>query len=135
MDMTLPKLDVRVRPFEDASGRPTKLLAFAELIIADSFVIKGIRVLRREEAGNDEPFVVFPAGEGQGRGAGPLVRRRPPRHRRGARRLDRARARGLPPGAGDPGRRRGPDWRPLPAGRGGEGKALMRIGMRIIMMG
>src|SRR5271154_262942 len=63
---TLPKLDVRVRPFEDASGRPTKLLAFAELIIADAFVIKGIRVLKREEPGNDEPFVVFPAEKGKG---------------------------------------------------------------------
>ena len=66
MDMTLPKLDVRVRPFEDASGRPTKLLAFAELVIADAFVIKGIRVLKREEPGNDEPFVVFPAEKGKG---------------------------------------------------------------------
>ena len=66
MDMTLPKLDVRVRPFEDASGRPTKLLAFAELIIADAFVIKGIRVLKRDEEGNDEPFVVFPAEKGKG---------------------------------------------------------------------
>ena len=66
MDMTLPKLDVRVRPFEDASGRPTKLLAFAELVIADAFVIKGIRVLKRNEEGNDEPFVVFPAEKGKG---------------------------------------------------------------------
>ncbi|MFI5349655.1 MAG: septation protein SpoVG family protein [Elusimicrobiota bacterium] len=64
--MTLPKLDVRVRPFEDASGRPTKLLAFAELVIADAFVIKGIRVLKRAEEGNDEPFVVFPAEKGKG---------------------------------------------------------------------
>ncbi len=66
MDMTLPKLDARVRPFEDVSGRPTKLLAFAELVIADAFVIKGIRVLKRDEAGNDEPFVVFPAEKGRG---------------------------------------------------------------------
>lgn len=66
MDMTLPKLDVRVRPFEDASGRPTKLLAFAELVIADAFVIKGIRVLKRAEEENDEPFVVFPAEKGKG---------------------------------------------------------------------
>jgi DNA-binding cell septation regulator SpoVG len=68
MDMTLPKLDVRVRPFEDASGRPTKLLAFAELIIADAFVIKGIRVLKRAEVeeGGEEAFVVFPAEKGKG---------------------------------------------------------------------
>ena len=68
MEITLPKLDVRVRPFEDASGRPTKLLAFAELVIADSFVIKGIRVLKRAEAeeGGDDAFVVFPAEKGKG---------------------------------------------------------------------
>ncbi|MDE2143360.1 MAG: septation protein SpoVG family protein [Elusimicrobia bacterium] len=66
MDMNMPKLDARVRPFADTSGRPTKLLAFAELTIADAFVIKGIRVLKRDEAGEDEPFVVFPAEKGKG---------------------------------------------------------------------
>jgi DNA-binding cell septation regulator SpoVG len=66
MENMLPKMDARVRPFDDASGRPTKLLAFAELTIADAFVIKGIRVLKREEPGNDEPFVVFPAEKGKG---------------------------------------------------------------------
>jgi DNA-binding cell septation regulator SpoVG len=66
MDHTLPKMDARVRPFDDVSGRPTKLLAFAELTIADAFVIKGIRVLKRDEPGNDEPFVVFPAEKGKG---------------------------------------------------------------------
>ena len=66
MDVNMPKLDVRVRPFVDSSGRPTKLLAFAELTIADAFVIKGIRVLKREEPGDDEPFVVFPAEKGKG---------------------------------------------------------------------
>jgi len=66
MEPTLPKLDARIRPFEDVSGRPTKLLAFAELLIADAFVIKGIRVLKREEPGEDEPFVVFPAEKGKG---------------------------------------------------------------------
>ena len=64
--MTLPKLEARVRPFQDSSDRPTKLLAFAELLIADSFVIKGIRVLKRDEPGDDEPFVVFPAEKGKG---------------------------------------------------------------------
>jgi DNA-binding cell septation regulator SpoVG len=66
MENMLPKMDARVRPFDDVSGRPTKLLAFAELTIADAFVIKGIRVLKREEPGNDEPFVVFPAEKGKG---------------------------------------------------------------------
>jgi stage V sporulation protein G len=62
----LPKLDARVRPYQDPSDRPTKLMAFAELIIADAFVIKGIRVLKKAEPGTDEPFVVFPAEKGRG---------------------------------------------------------------------
>lgn len=62
----LPKLDARVRLYQDPSDRPTKLLAFAELMIADAFVIKGIRVLGKTEPGNDEPFVVFPAEKGKG---------------------------------------------------------------------
>lgn len=61
----LPKLDARVRPYQDPSDRPTKLMAFAELIIADAFVIKGIRVLKKAE-GESEPFVVFPAEKGKG---------------------------------------------------------------------
>lgn len=69
MDMTLPKLDARVRPFDDRSDRPTRLLAFAELTIADAFVIKGIRVLKRNEPGEDAPFVVFPAEKGKGQAA------------------------------------------------------------------
>ena len=67
--MELPKLDGRVRLYDDASGRATKLLAFAELTIADAFVIKGIRVLKREEAGEDEPFIAFPAEKGKGTAA------------------------------------------------------------------
>ena len=62
----LPKLEARVRPYQDTSDRPTKLMAFAELMIADAFVIKGIRVLKKLEPGNDEPFVVFPAEKGKG---------------------------------------------------------------------
>ncbi|MBI2787766.1 MAG: septation protein SpoVG family protein [Elusimicrobia bacterium] len=62
----LPKLDARVRPYQDPSDRPTKLMAFADLTIADAFVIKGIRVLKKAEPGNDEPFVVFPAEKGKG---------------------------------------------------------------------
>jgi len=69
MDMTLPKLEGRVRMFEDTSGRATKLLAFAELVISDAFIIKGIRVLKKDEAGNDAPFVVFPAEKGKGAAA------------------------------------------------------------------
>lgn len=69
MDAIMPKLDARVRPFMDSSDRPTRLLAFAELTIADAFVIKGIRVLMRKEDGDNEPFVVFPAEKGKGSAA------------------------------------------------------------------
>lgn len=65
----LPKLDARVRPYQDPSDRPTKLMAYADLLIADAFVIKGIRVLKKAEPGNDEPFVVFPAERGKGASA------------------------------------------------------------------
>ena len=61
---TLPKLEARVKPYEDTSGRSTKLLAFAELTIADAFVIRNIRVLKKDEAGSEE-FVVFPAEKGK----------------------------------------------------------------------
>lgn len=65
--MDMPKLDARVRPYQDSSDRPTKLLAFADLVIGGAFVIKNIRVLRKSEpGGGDEPFVVFPAEKGKG---------------------------------------------------------------------
>lgn len=64
--MDMPKLDARVRPYQDSSDRPTKLLAFADLVIGGAFVIKNIRVLRKAEPGADEPFVVFPAEKGKG---------------------------------------------------------------------
>ena len=67
MQENLPKLEARVRPYDDPSDRPTKLMAFAELIIADAFVIKGIRVLAKAGEGDGaEPFVVFPAEKGKG---------------------------------------------------------------------
>lgn len=67
----LPKLEARVRPYQDPSDRPTKLMAFADLTIADAFVIKNIRVLKKAEPGSGEggeaePFVVFPAEKGKG---------------------------------------------------------------------
>jgi len=61
----LPKLDARVRPYQDMSDKPTKLMAFAELMIADAFVIKGIRILKKVEPNDDLPFVVFPAEKGK----------------------------------------------------------------------
>jgi DNA-binding cell septation regulator SpoVG len=67
--MDMPKLRARVRPYRDETGRATKLLAYAELMIADAFVIKGIRVLKKDEPGGGEPFVVFPAEKGKGASA------------------------------------------------------------------
>lgn len=59
----LPKITARVRPFNDTSGRPARLLAFVELTIADAFVIKGIRILAKEPGAE---FVVFPAEKRKG---------------------------------------------------------------------
>ena len=56
--MTFPKLAARVRIHNDASGRRTALLAFADLVVGEAFVIKGLRVLR---SGDAAPFVVWPA--------------------------------------------------------------------------
>lgn len=68
MQNGLPKLDARVRSFEDHSGKPTKLLAFADLVIAGSFVIKGLKVMQKAELG-EEPFVLFPSEKGKGAAA------------------------------------------------------------------
>ncbi len=54
----LPSLEAKIRPARDTSGRPARLLAFAELTIAGCFIIKGIRILSKKPG---EPFVVFPA--------------------------------------------------------------------------
>ena len=62
MKRVLPKIEARVRPHRDERGRETRLLAFAELTIADAFVIKGIKILERDA----EKFVVFPAEKGKG---------------------------------------------------------------------
>jgi DNA-binding cell septation regulator SpoVG len=65
---TMPKLEARVKPFADKSDRPVALLAFVELTIADAFVIKGIRVMkRRDEPADADPFITFPAEKGRGR--------------------------------------------------------------------
>lgn len=59
---TVPKLEVRVKPHVDKSNRATRCLAYVELTIGDSFVIKGIRILQHTHRPDDgAPFVVFPA--------------------------------------------------------------------------
>lgn len=58
------RLDARVRLHNDVSVNPTKLLAFADLLIEDAFVIKNIRILQKKE--DAAPFVVYPAEKGRG---------------------------------------------------------------------
>lgn len=64
----LPKIEARVRLHNDTSGRETRLLAFAELLIGEAFVIRGIRILEKHDGKHgvvDEPFVTFPAERGK----------------------------------------------------------------------
>jgi DNA-binding cell septation regulator SpoVG len=67
MTAPVPSLSVRITPHQDSTNAPTALLAFAELVIAESFVIKGIRILARRDGEDRLPFVVFPAEKGKGR--------------------------------------------------------------------
>ncbi len=55
---SFPDLKVKIRPTTDTSGRPARLLAYAELTIAGAFIIKGIRILSKKPGAE---FVVFPA--------------------------------------------------------------------------
>lgn len=57
--METPSLEARVRLHEDKTGREVKHVAFAELTIGGSFVIKGIRIMRGPR--DPQPFIVFPA--------------------------------------------------------------------------
>ena len=62
MPSTLPTLSVRIHLMPaNEGGRITRLLAFAELLIAESYVIKSIRVLARRDGPDRMEFVVFPA--------------------------------------------------------------------------
>jgi DNA-binding cell septation regulator SpoVG len=60
---SLPSLSAKIRLMTDTSDKKVKLLGFAELTIADAFVIKGVRVLKN--ADDEGPFVVFPAERGK----------------------------------------------------------------------
>lgn len=62
-----PKLDARVR-LTRGNKEPSSLLGFADLVIADSFVIKDVRIVmgRGLESGKPEPFVAFPSRRGTG---------------------------------------------------------------------
>lgn len=62
---SVPGLAARVKVFRDDSGKAT-LLGFADLTIAEAFVIKGIRILasKEEDGGEGRPFVSFPRRKG-----------------------------------------------------------------------
>lgn len=75
--MELPKLKTTVRLFsgtEGAGGGPD-LLGFADVTIADAFVIKGIRILMGKASGERPagPFISFPARKGTGKLEGQYV--------------------------------------------------------------
>ena len=63
----LPKLEAKVRLYR-AEGGETQLLGFADLLIAESFVIKGLRIMmskpREDKPGG--PFISFPSRKGTG---------------------------------------------------------------------
>ncbi len=62
--MSVPTLSAKVKPHNDVSGRPARVLAFAELTIADAFIIRNIKILSK---GPGKDFVVFPAEKIKGR--------------------------------------------------------------------
>lgn len=72
MDATqaVPKLETTVTLYRDASGG-SDLLGFADVVIAGSFVIKGVRILmgKPKEDKPAGPFLSFPAKKGSGSGS------------------------------------------------------------------
>jgi stage V sporulation protein G len=62
---TLPKLEAKVRLYHDAGGH-RELLGFADLTIAEAFVIRSIRVLmsKPKEGRPGGPFISFPSRKG-----------------------------------------------------------------------
>lgn len=56
-----PRLQARARPWRGA-GEESPLLGYADLVIAGSFVISGIRILKAKEGG---AFISFPSRKGK----------------------------------------------------------------------
>ncbi len=77
--MELPRLKTTVRLFAGGSGegaeKGAELLGFADVTIADAFVIKGIRILMGKASGEKPggPFISFPARKGTGKLEGQYV--------------------------------------------------------------
>lgn len=65
--VAVPKLRATVRLYSGES-ESSNLLAFADLTIADAFVIKGIRVMMAQATADKpaRPFIGFPSKKGKG---------------------------------------------------------------------
>lgn len=63
----VPKLETTVTLYRDAAGA-SDLLGFADVVIAGSFVIKGVRILmgKAKEDKPAGPYLSFPAKKGNG---------------------------------------------------------------------
>ena len=72
--MELPKLKTTVHLYHQQTASQ-ELLGFAEVTIADAFVIKGIRILMGKASGERPagPFISFPARKGTGKLEGQYV--------------------------------------------------------------
>ena len=68
MEQSVPPLETTVKLYRDAAGAGTDLLGFADVVIAGSFIIKGIRILmsKAKEDKPARPFLSFPAKKGNG---------------------------------------------------------------------
>lgn len=67
MTTAVPKLRATVRLYS-GEAESSNLLAFADLTIADAFVIKGIKVLMAQATADKpaRPFIGFPSRKGKG---------------------------------------------------------------------
>ena len=67
MDQAVPKLETTVKLYRDSNGA-SDLLGFADVVIAESFVIKGVRIImgKPKDDRPGGPFLSFPAKKGNG---------------------------------------------------------------------
>jgi stage V sporulation protein G len=70
MEQAVPPLETTVKLYRDAAGG-SDLLGFADVVIAGSFVIKGVRILMGKPKDDKPggPFLSFPAKKGNGAAA------------------------------------------------------------------
>ncbi len=67
MENQLPEIQAQVKLYHDSNGK-REILGFADLTIASSFVIRGVRILmgQGKEGKAPAPFLSFPARKGSG---------------------------------------------------------------------